>query len=362
MTRSRATGLGFLAVAAVVFAGCDDGPTEAGGGELDIECSIATSDVHRGAFRGQIPALDNPELADWGAPGTEYLELSSRVVGLVVDGEPIAIPLNIFWWHEIVNLDTSDGPIAVTHCPLTGSSLAFRRNPVDGAELDVSGLLYENNLMMVDETAGAESLWPQMARGARCGPKDGTPLPMTPIIEMTWEGWHDLHPSTRVVTSRTGHVRDYTEYPYDDYDEADNTYTLFPVRGGIDTRHPPKERTLGIPDGDGADVFPFDELRSSGFTAVIDGSTTAGEYVVFWDRTVGSAAAFRPVLDGEALTFVVEAGRILDEGTRSRWAVNGLATEGPLTGRRLEPVPEAFVAFWFAWPVFYPRLQIWTSS
>lgn len=363
MIRARPPVLISALALAASASGCGDDLVDVDQKGLELECSIPLTDIHRGAFRGAIPALTNPELGSSGDPGTGYLEPDSRVVGQIVDGEPIAIPLNIFWWHEIVNLDTQSGPIAVTHCPLTGSTLAFRRDPVDGAEFDVSGLLYENNLMMFNRTGEGEveSLWPQMARGARCGPKDGTALPMIPTVEMTWDGWRDFHPDTKVVTSNTGFIRDYTEYPYDDYDHVDNTYTLFPVTGGLDTTHPPKELALGVPDGNGADVFPFDELRDFAFIAVVHGSTSQGQYVVFWDRTVEAAAAFRPVLDGQSVTFVVEGGRIFDDATGSEWDVTGVATAGSLAGTRLEPVAEAFVAFWFAWPVFYPRSQPWTS-
>lgn len=362
MLRSCPTRLLIAASILVLASACgQSGLVDARDESLDIECSVPTSEIHRGALRGVIPALTDPELAYWGDGDTDYLTPSDRIVGLMVGGEPVAIPLNIFWWHEIVNLNDGQGPIAVTHCPLTGSTLAFDRKAVGGAEFDVSGLLYENNLMMFDRSDGSESLWPQMARGARCGPKDGKPLPMAPVVEMTWEGWRDLHPTSKVVTSETGHIRDYTEYPYDDYDDIGNDYTLFPGSLQIDGRRPPKERALGIPDGAGGTVYPFGELTDAGWTAAVHGSTSDGDYVVFWDRTVQGAAAFRPVADGRMLTFRAESGRIFDDQTDSEWQVDGHSTKGPLAGMSLEPVAEAFVAFWFAWPVFYPDLELWTA-
>ena len=38
-----------------------------------------------------------------------------------------------------------------------------------------------------------------------------------------------------------------------------------------------------------------------------------------------------------------------------------LAVSGPLTGRRLTPVAEAFVSFWFAWAAFYPDATLWSA-
>jgi hypothetical protein len=38
--------------------------------------------------------------------------------------------------------------LAVTYCPLTGSSIVFDRASVDGDEFGVSGFLWQNNLIM----------------------------------------------------------------------------------------------------------------------------------------------------------------------------------------------------------------------
>lgn len=328
---------------------------------LDIDCSIPVSNVFRGASRGAIPAMTNPVFVSAADQGAQYLTPDDRVVGLFIDGAPVAIPLNIFWWHEIVNLDTSDGPIAVTHCPLTGSTLAFSRSTVDGAEFEVSGLLFENNLMMTERSGDTQSLWPQMARGARCGPRDGDQLEMLPVAEMTWAAWSELHPTSPVPSQFNGFSRDYTLYPYDDYADKDNADTLFPS-SGLDERRPPKERVLGIPDGSGGVVFPFGELDEGGLTSAVHGSTSDGDFVVFWGRTAQAAVAYRPVAGGDPLTFFGALGTLFDEETGSEWSLDGVAVNGPLEGQALEPVPEAFVAFWFAWPLFYPDLELWTGA
>ncbi|HWP37185.1 MAG TPA: DUF3179 domain-containing (seleno)protein, partial [Gemmatimonadales bacterium] len=89
------------------------------------------------------------------------------------------------------------------------------------------------------------------SRGARCGTRMGTDLDMIPVIEMTWEGWVTLYPTTRVVSSETGFLRDYNAYPYGNYDEPDNASLLFPMPR-VDTRRPPKEH---VADGSGLDLY-----------------------------------------------------------------------------------------------------------
>jgi hypothetical protein len=342
---------------------CSDGatrPGELGPAQDDAsQCSIPQSLIlNGGPGKDGIPALSNPSLVAAGDPEAAYLEEDDRVVGLDLESGPVAVPLNIFWWHEIVNLEVAGRALAITHCPLTGSSLAFDRVAVGGAEFGVSGLLFHNNLIMYDRN-GTESLWPQMLRGARCGARDGDDLPLVPVIEMTWEGWRALHPLTLVVGESTGFRRDYTQYPYGTYESLTNFSTLFPAT--LDPRRPAKERVLGIPDQDGGLAFPFGLLNERGAKAAVPVETPGGSLVVFWDRSSQAAMAFDPVMDNEVLTFSTAHDQITDDRTGSVWRIDGLATEGPMAGRWLQPRADAFVAFWFAWPEFYPEIKIWSA-
>jgi len=311
-----------------------------------------------GVGKDGIPALTNPPLID--AARATYLADDSRVIGLLIDGIALAVPHNILWWHEIVNFRFSRS-LAVTYCPLTGSSMAFDRASAGGGEFGVSGLLFQNNLTMYDRT-NDESLWPQMSRQAACGARVGTQLVMFPVVEMTWAGWQSLHPDTKVVSDATGHDRNYTPsgYPYGGYEDPNDPSLLF--RMPVDGRRLPKERVLGIPDLDGGIAFPFFELDEQGPVRVVHETVGGASVVVFWDRERVGAMAYRPIHDAQPLTFEARDGRLLDLETGSEWRLDGLAVSGPLAGERLEPVAEAYVAFWFAWAAFQPQTRLWDSE
>lgn len=355
----RSAGRAITLVWAGLAAGCD----ESDGGVptlTDTFCSISEAEIFSGGpAKDGIPALTNPTVVPADDPGAAYLIGSERVIGLIGEDGPIAVPLQIMWWHEIVNLELDGRRLAVTHCPLTGSSLAFDREPLAGVEFGVSGLLFRNNLIMYDRSSG-ESLWPQMSRGARCGPQTGTQLKMVPVVEMTWDAWRTLHPDTRVLSDQTGHSRDYTLYPYGSYRAVDNSGLLFPLT--IDERRPPKEIVLGVPDGDAGAAYPFGELERFGPVAAIEHDPGSADAVVFWDLESRSAALYRRSLDGADLTFEVSGDAIVDRQTGSQWTVDGFAVAGPHAGRRLEPVPEAYVAYWFAWAAFEPNTLIWNAT
>ena len=344
--------------------GCagENGPTGvAGGGDDPIGgdlCTIPLDEIFDGGVgRDGIRSLENPALVAVDHNEAGYLLPDDRVVGLVIDGQDVAVPLNVLWWHEIVNFDLGGPPVAVSFCPLTGSSLVFDRTSIGGSELGVSGLIFRNNLIMFDRDSG--SLWPQMLRASACGDLQRTELPLFPSVEMSWAGWKALHPAGLVISEETGRFRNYRRYPYGAYDQRDNPETLFPQPVPHDERREPKERVLGVVQGsDGGTAFPFGLLRRADKRAIAIRAQSA-DAVVFWDRSADGAAAYFRDVDGQALTFRVDAGRIVDGETGSVWTVDGLAVEGPLEGERLHWVPKTYVAFWFAWATFQPESVVW---
>lgn len=345
------------------------GPGGDARGQLQCRASVDQSLIFDGGVgRGGIPALSSPSTSRPGGADLGFLDSDSRVFGVVTDDGAYAVPQNIMWWHEIVNVTLDGRELAITTCPLTGSTLAFSRDAVGGDELIVSGLLFFNNQVMSPSEAETASLWPQMVRGAACGPDRGTDLTQVPVLDMAWTKWRELFPETRVVNGETGFARNYDRYPYGNYDERSNSSTLgFPI-GELDPRRPPKERVLGIPSGGfkgGGIALPFLELEDAaeadGGKAVVRVSVGGRDHVVFWETGARGAVAFDPALDGRDLTFAVRNGEFVDEQTGSTWRLDGLAVAGPLEGSRLQPRAEPFVAFWFAWAFFQPDTRIWEA-
>ena len=337
-------------------------------GPSGLECSIPLSAIEDGgALRDSLFALTNPPLERIGHPALTYLGPSDRVVGLLLDGRAVAVPHNILWWHEVVNLDLEGRRLAVTYSPLTGSSLVFDRAAVGVDTFVVSPFLFHSNLMMRD--LGSGSLWPQLSLGARCGPSSGATLPIVPSLETTWSAWLAMHRASEAVSVATGFDRFYSLYPYGDYEDPQNREFEVPV-GVFDERRPPKERVLAVRSEAGGIAFPFGELDVAavvgpggvgGWTAVnvtLDGQPV----VVFWDRFRRTAAAFRAEAAGQELDFLATPDGIFDRRTTTRWRVDGLGLAGPLAGERLPPVSEAHVVFWFAWSLFAPDTELWTAG
>ncbi len=339
-----------------------------GGVDPSFQCRFFSDDLFAaGASRDGIPALVNPPLVLATHPDAQYVEqyargnppVEARVVGLVVDGVPVAIPHNILWWHEIVNLDLGGRRLTVSYCPLTGSTLVFDATAAGTQRFGVSGLILENNLVMFDEETG--SLWPQMCQLASAGDRAGTRLVQVPAVEMLWDTWKTRHPETMVVSSDTGWDREYTRNPHEGYELSDVLF--FPSQDSIDARRPMKERVLGIPDGAGGLAIPFGVLEQAG-NIVAFSTTVAGELIqVLWDGEARAARAFFPrTTDGTAVSIQTANGQFVDTATGSVWNIEGLAMQGPLAGSQLAIQESSFVAYWFAWAAFHPDTRLWTQE
>ncbi len=352
-----------VAVALVIQLAACEGDAQFGYVPEDLECGdlnpLFLADG--GVGRDGIPALTNPAFVPVeNEEATTYLSGDSRVIGVLVDGEWLAVPHNVMYHHEIVNLDRGSDQVAVTYCPLTGSALAFDRSSVNGAEFGVSGLLFQANLIMYDRNAD-DSLWPQMRGAAACGSRAGQALVRLPVVEMTWDGWKNLFTGATVVGVDALDVDRYSRNPYGNaYELPDNPdYLGFPIPRD-DVRRPPKERVLGLPANVGADpiAFPFHAMEARG-TAWVHEFDYAGEpATVFWDANSFAAVALRPVVGDQKLTFRVEDDVIVDNETGSRWSVAGEAVSGSLVGARLPGIAEAYVAFWLAWAAFHPGTEL----
>ena len=353
---------------ALVLLSCSDAPT---GPEptapVDVgpNCSINTDLVFDGGVGVDgIPALTNPPMVRIFDQQTGFLWESDRVISFELGGQMFAVPHRILWWHEIVNLTLGEHRVAVTYCPLTGSSIVFDRSDVAGAEFGVSGLLFQNNLIMYDRTDGDRSLWPQMLLEAGCGDKVGQPLPLVASSEVLWDRWRGLYQDGLVVVRPDGGQSTvYDRYPYGDYEALDNNNLFYP-QTITDRRRPAKERVLGIlNDGDGGKAYPFGELGADGSAVTVVNDMVGGKPVlVVWDNAGEAAFALDPVVDGQTLTFEGTGGNVVDTQTGSTWRVDGLAFEGPVEGTRLEPVEGAYIAFWFAWKAFRPSTELWEGS
>ncbi|MDW7650217.1 MAG: DUF3179 domain-containing protein [Bacillota bacterium] len=277
---------------------------------------------------------------------------NERVVGVEINGEARAYPLNILSVHEIINDTVGGEPIAVTWCPLSYSAVIYRRAIIDRAlSFGISGGILRNTMVMYDRQT--DSYWNQLTGTAFSGPLSGHTLRAVPSVLTSWAAWHSLYPASMTLSKAGSPYRHYEDDHMSDYYCSNKTGIRQPARK--DDRLPAKELIMGIPTT-GSVAYPFSLLRES---QLIHDNAGENSVVVFFDRASDTARAYSAVSDGFALSFYEQNGKFFDYQTTSLWSpLSGRAVKGPLRNRGLMPLT-GITAFWFAWADHYPETNVY---
>ncbi len=294
------------------------------------------------------------------------MDADERVIGLVINGEARAYPINILSSQEIVNDEVGGEVVAVTWCPLCYTALVFSRN-LPGQErilsFGVSGKLLYNTLVMYDHQT--ESLWSQLYGAAVQGPLTGNSLALYPCLLTDWATWQAQYPASLVLSKRLTRLQfqrpSYAEAPRTSYDvDPYAGYYVQPDEGVVAANIPRdavvrerKQRLLGIRVGNKAKAYPFRVLAQQG---VINDEIDAIPVLVWFDNDSKTGTAFERRLAERVLTFLsdpADPAMLLDAETGSGWSpVTGIALTGPLQGQRLQPLA-ATTAFEFGWNDYF---------
>ncbi len=301
-----------------------------------------------------IRSIDEPRFLA-AAVAADQMAASELVIGVVIEGEARAYPINVLSRHEIVNDVVGGVPVAVTYCPLCFSGIVFDRR-VEGEllEFGVSGKLVMNDLVMYDRQT--DSLWQQLlGEGIRRRFK-GVRLEILAASHTSWSSWLAAQPDTLVLDKGGGYRSDsYAGY----YDRNDRG--VIPG-SGADDRLPGKALVLGLVIDDEPRAYTFDALSA---VAVVNDRLGSLDTLVVFDARSTTAVAFDRSLDGRSLSFTAAAAgslRLVDAETGSVWsALTGEAIAGALAGRTLRQLPATY-AFWFAWSDFYRTTDLYTTA
>ena len=267
-----------------------------------------------GPVKDGIPALNYPKFIS--AESVQFLSQTDRVLGMDINGVTKAYPIKIMDHHEIVNDKFGSNAVLISYCPLCGTGMAFDAN-IDGntTEFGVSGLLFNSDVLLYDRQTN--SLWSQIMSKAISGKFKGKMLKQLNLEHTTWINWKNKHPDTLVLSTKTGHSRNYQLSPYRGYETDKALY--FPVQN-LDKRYHPKERVLGVKIANKTNVYPFSEL-AKGHGLLVD-TINGTNYTIKFNKKNQTASIF-----------------------------DSKGKELPST-----------ISYWFAWMAFYPDSLVYAPT
>lgn len=234
-------------------------------------------------------------------------------------------------------------------------------------DFGVSGFLRFSNLIMYDRQT--ESWWQQAEGEAIVGELLGQRLEFIPAPMVSFAEFRQAYPDGLVLNRDTGSNRPYGRTPYSFYDSR----SPFLFDGPRDDRLPVMERVVTVDVNEESVAFPYTVLEKE---LVVHYTLGGQDLVVFYKKgtvsvldddfianaaDVGATNVFLPVVDGQRLTFEAQGENFVDPKTGSTWNLLGHAVDGPLAGKRLEPVVHAD-HLWFSWVTFRPDTIIYQGT
>ncbi len=185
-----------------------------------------------------------------------------------------------------------------------------------------AGGLFMNAMTWWDHET--KSVWSQPWGRAIQGELKGVELFLLPSQLTTWASWRAEHPDTLALMNDVNRL-------------------------GFRQRFDPNF-VIGLILAEKSKAYYYEDVAAT----VVLNDTLDQFPVVIWAANNNFHAYVRQA-GGQVLTFRAEGDKLVDAETGSTWdVVNGLATDGPLKGESLQPVPSSSAYDW-AWLDFYPE-------
>lgn len=239
--------------------------------------------------------------------------------------------------YEIINNEFEDKKYALTHCPITSSTICFDRKVDDQTlTLKASGFLYNDNLMPTDIETG--SIWSQMLIQGVSGKYDRKTPNTFNAVETDWETVKTYFPEAKV---------------YNEFVEGAE------ISEGLETEPTNRDfHRYGILSGFikiTVHIFEYDLFHGEGLMvkqAFISGKNV----IVVGNKNLNFISSY---FVGSNLTFSTDPDNPTNfkDSNGNTYNAMGLVIDGPDKGLQLDS-PKAYTAAWAAWQDFFPDLVI----
>lgn len=268
---------------------------------------------------------------------TNVVDPARLVVGIEMNGEARAYPVQFIGYHHQVRDSIAGTPILITYCTVCRTGRVF--SPVVEGRAEKFRLVGMDhfNAMFEDETT--KSWWRQATGEAVVGPRKGAVLEELPSRQVTLAQWIALHPETLIMQPDSTLADKYSASF--DYETGRSRSALT----GTDTGSwNEKSWVVGIVIDSVAKAYDWNRLRREG---VINDQVGATPIVLVLASDNASFFAFeRP----DTATRFTRRSDSLVVGDRA-YSFRGEGTAG-----RLKPV-SASQEFWHSWRTFHPATE-----
>lgn len=265
------------------------------------------------------------------------VERDRLVVGVSINGEARAYPLQFIGYHHQVRDSVGGTPVLVSYCTVCRSGRVF--SPVVNGTVETFRLVGMDHFNAMLEDSSTGSWWRQANGESLVGARKGSTLHDIASVQVTLAEWLTVHPDSRIMQADPAFLHEYAK---------DYAYERGSKRGGLtgtDTSSwAEKSWVVGVTVGAASKAFDWNRLRAE---RIINDQVGGTPVLIVLAADDASFYAFaRP---DTSVRFSLRGDSLVS--VSGRYALNGSGANGALQA------VQASQEFWHSWRSFQPNTE-----
>jgi hypothetical protein len=287
-----------------------------------------------------------PSIKNFSALAENKIDSEKLVIGIEINGESRAYPIQIIGYHHQVRDTVGNTPVMITYCTVCRTGRVY--SPLVNGKPETFRLVGMDHFNAMFEDATTKSWWQQATGVAIAGPLKGSHLEEIPSHQASLSSWLRLHPNSTVLQPDSNYKDEYDDLA--DFDKGT-------IKGHLEKRDSAswkkKSWVVGVKTNGFEKAYDWNDLLKNNFI-----QDTVGNIPVLLtlENDTSSFHALNRNLQGRTLFFIQDksASQLSDSNTHSIWTLNGVCISGTLKDAKLEQLA-AYQEFWHSWENFHPN-------
>jgi len=282
-----------------------------------------------------------PRHKDLALVANNKIPLNDLVIGVSINGESKAYPMEIIGYHHQVRDSIAGKPIMVTYCTVCRTGRVY--SPIVDGEPETFRLVGMDHYNAMFEDSRTKSWWRQVNGEAIVGDLKGKQLEEIPSQQMTLGAWIAAYPDTKIMQRDEAFIAKYDSLAL--YDEGK-------MKGRLESKDSlswkEKSWVIGVQTSNHAKAYDWIETLKA---RVVNDTIGAQPVVVAIEN---DDATFHVFQRPDTLTFRANEIGFADQQTGSLWDWQGRCVNGKLLGKELK-YQQAYQEYWHSWRTFRPH-------
>lgn len=276
---------------------------------------------------------------------TNVIKEEKLVLGIVINGEAKAYPIQLIGYHHQIRDSLGGVPIWVTYCTVCRTGRIF--SPLVNGKNESFRLVGMDHFNALFEDASTKSWWRQVSGEAVVGSLKGYQLKELPAQQMSLAAWLHLYPDTKTLQPDPAFIKQYAGLA---------AYDMGAMGSGLEKRDTGswklKSWVVGVSEGENVKAYDWNVLARQ---QVLEDSLPQLNLLVTLEKDGRTFHVLDRRIQGTIFRFYKREGaeEMIDINTGSTWNLGGECMAGKMAGQVLQPL-SASQEFWHSWKTFHP--------